>query len=157
MKLSIVLMLIAHPVSGKACLGHGSLMRGTNNSFEYSLTGHWTCTEQQCCVLTQLDEWWKQETFQNWSHHHPLDYHVRHLHHQKLFLNIFTYSLVLAKEESQGSERQKKWLEAKCSSTITRAFWFTAPTIKEDCSLLDLVLVLISFSCLTNLQRRQTS
>lgn len=41
MKLSIVLTLIAHPVSGKACLGQEVSNGGADSPFESNLTGHW--------------------------------------------------------------------------------------------------------------------
>lgn len=47
MKLSIVQTLIAHPVSGKACLGQEVTNAGTDNTFESDLTGHWPYIEHQ--------------------------------------------------------------------------------------------------------------
>lgn len=53
MKLSIVLTLIAHPVSGKACLGQGVTNAGTDNPFESNLTGHWPYIEHQFSALVR--------------------------------------------------------------------------------------------------------
>lgn len=45
-----------------------------------SLDVHWATV-----LCSQAAAGWEMETFQNWSHHHhPLDYHVRHSHHQSL-------------------------------------------------------------------------
>lgn len=68
MKLSIVLTLIAHPVSGKACLGQGVSNAGTDNPFESNLTGHWTCTEHQLYASIgpqRDDEVNRQDSFKN--------------------------------------------------------------------------------------------
>lgn len=74
MKLPIVLMLIAHPVSGKACLGQQVSNAGTDNPFESDLTGHWTCTEHQRYArsLTTVRWWTEQTTFQNCQQHRPV-------------------------------------------------------------------------------------
>lgn len=44
LKLPIVLMLIARPRSGKACLGRGVSNARADNPFESDLTGHWKCS-----------------------------------------------------------------------------------------------------------------
>lgn len=54
MKLSIVQMLIANPVSGKACLsGPRVTIVKTNNPFQSNLTGHYTFIEHPRCCLCQ--------------------------------------------------------------------------------------------------------
>lgn len=57
-KLSIVLMLIAHTVSGKACLGRGSLMRGQTSLLRpiLQVSGHECCTSVTLPLSLQLDE-----------------------------------------------------------------------------------------------------
>lgn len=74
MKLPIVLMLIAHPVSGKACLGQQVSNAGTDNPFESNLTGHWTCTEHQRYARSPTTVRWltDQTTFQNCQKHRPM-------------------------------------------------------------------------------------
>lgn len=47
MKLSIVLMLMAHSF-WESVSGLGVTNAGTNNPFESNLTGQWTCIEHQC-------------------------------------------------------------------------------------------------------------
>ncbi len=56
MKLSIVQMLIAHPVSGKACLGRGSLMRGQTTLLSpiLQVTGHALSTSVTLPLRQQL-------------------------------------------------------------------------------------------------------